>query len=96
MTLGKRFKFHGICYISERKCLSERWATPSESLVFIGVSSGPRVVRNRELNQQRRRRLRKGHLKNESTLLQTLSRLFHLLKFVKCWRLFLELNSKGL
>ena len=54
------------------------------------------VVRNGELNQQRRRRLRKGHLKNESTLLQTLSRLFHLVRFVKCWRLFLELNSKGL
>ena len=43
MTLGKSFKFHGICYISERKCLSKRRATHSESLVFIGVSSGPRL-----------------------------------------------------
>ena len=38
----------------------------------------------RELKQQRRRRL------------QTLSRLFHLVYFIKCWQMFLELNSKGL
>ena len=52
----------------------------------------------RELKQQRRRRLRlrKGHFKNEVALLQTLSRLFHLAQFVKCWQLFLELNSKRL
>ena len=29
-------------------------------------------------------------------LLQTLSRLFHLVQFVKCWQFFLELNSKRL
>ena len=34
---------------------------------------------NRELKQRRRRRLRKRHLKSVFTLLQTLSRLFHLL-----------------
>ena len=51
---------------------------------------------NRELKQQRRRRLRKRHLKSEFALLQTLSRLFHLVYFVKCWQMFLELNSKGL
>ena len=50
----------------------------------------------RELWQQRRRRLRKRHLKSEVALLQTLSRLFHLVHFVKCWQLFLELNSKRL
>ena len=33
---------------------------------------------NRELQQQRRRRLQKRHLKSEFTLPQTLSRLFHL------------------
>ena len=38
---------------------------------------------NRELKQQRRRRLRKRHLKSEFVLLQTLSRLFHLVYFVK-------------
>ena len=27
---------------------------------------------------------------------QTLLRLFHLVQFVECWRIFLELNSKGL
>ena len=50
----------------------------------------------RELKQQRRRRLRKRHLKSEFALPQTLSRLFHLVYFVKCWQMFLELNSKGL
>ena len=51
---------------------------------------------NRELEQQRQRRLRKRHLKSEVALLQTLSRLFHLVQFVKCWKFFLELNSKKL
>ena len=43
--------------------------------------------------QQRTPRLRKRHLKSEFALLQTLSRLFHL---VKCWQISLELSSKGL
>ena len=51
----------------------------------------------RELKQQprrrRRRQLRKRHLKSEFALLQTLSRL---IQFVKCWLIFLELNSKRL
>ena len=46
--------------------------------------------------KQRRQRLRKSHLKSEFALSQTLSRLFHLVQFVKCWQMFLELNSKGL
>ena len=50
----------------------------------------------RELKQQRRRRLRKRHLKSEVVLLQTLSRLFHLVQFVKCWQFLVELNSKRL
>ena len=37
-----------------------------------------------------------SHLKREFALLQNLSRLFHLVYFVKCWQMFLELNSKGL
>ena len=53
-------------------------------------------VNSRELKQQRRRRLPKRHLKSEFAPLQTLSRLFHLVYFVKCWQMFLELNSKGL
>ena len=52
----------------------------------------PNVVR--ELWQQRRRRLRKRHLKSEVALLQTLSRLFHLVHFVKCWKFLLELILK--
>ena len=43
MTLGKSFKFHGISYILERKCLPKRRGTHSESLVFISVCSGPRL-----------------------------------------------------
>ena len=50
----------------------------------------------RKHKQPRRRRLRKRHLKSEFAPLQTLSRLFHLVCFVKCWQMFLELNSKGL
>ena len=50
----------------------------------------------RELKQKRRWRLQKRHLKSEFAPLQTLSRLFHLVYFVKCWQMFLELNSKGL
>ena len=50
----------------------------------------------RELKQQRRRRLLKRHLKSEVVLLETLSRLFHLVYRVKCWQVFLELNAKGL
>ena len=38
----------------------------------------------------------KRHLKSEVALLQTLSPLFHLVHFVKCWQFFLELNSKRL
>ena len=48
------------------------------------------------LKQQRRRRLRKRHLKSQFAQLQPLSRLLHLVYFVKCWQIFLELNSKGL
>ena len=36
-----------------------------------------------------------SHLKREFALLQNLSRLFHLVYFVKCWQMFLELNSGG-
>ena len=35
-------------------------------------------------------------LKSKFALLQTLSRLFHLVYFVKCWQMLLKLNSKGL
>ena len=48
------------------------------------------------IKQQRRQRLRKRHLKSEFALLQTLSLLFHLVQFVKCWHFFLKLNSKWL
>ena len=50
----------------------------------------------RELKQQRNRGLRKLHVKSDVALLQTLSRLFSRVQVVKCWQLFLELNSKRL
>ena len=43
---------------------------------------------NKEREQQRQRLLRKRHLKSEVALLQTLSRLIHLVQFVKCWKFF--------
>ena len=42
------------------------------------------------------RRLRKRHVKSEFALPHTLSRFYHLVYFVECWQIFLELNSKGL
>ena len=44
------------------------------------------------IKQQRRRRLRKRHLKNEYALLQTLLRFLDLVQFVNCCHFFLELN----
>ena len=49
-----------------------------------------------ELEQERSRRLRKRQFKSVFALLQTLSRVFHHVQFVKCWRIFVEFNSKGL
>ena len=50
-------------------------------LISIRVNqqkASPYAQINGELKQQRRRRLRKRHLKSEFALPQTLSRLFHL------------------
>ena len=46
----------------------------------------------REFKERRRRRLRKRHLKSKFALPQTLSRLFRLVYFVKCYQIFLEMN----
>ena len=48
----------------------------------------------RELKQQRRGWQRKRHFTREYALLQTLSSLFHLVQFVKCLQIFLELIMK--
>ena len=55
---------------------------------FIAFAGGSWLALNKELKQHRRRRLRKRHLKSEVALLQTLSRLFHRVKFVKFWQFF--------
>ena len=41
------------------------------------------------------RLLQKRHLISVLALLQTLSRLFHLVQFFKCYQISLKLNSKG-
>ena len=51
------------------------------------VGSGPTFpdTISSQLKQQQRRRLRKRHLKSEFALPQTISRLLHLVEFVKYW-----------
>ena len=66
------------------------------SAVFSGYKSEDQCKVLGSLSKQRRRQLRKRHLKSEYSLLQTLSRLFHLVQFVRCWWIFLEINFKGL
>ena len=51
---------------------------------------------NRELKEQGRQRRQKRHLKSGFALVQTLSRLFDTVQFIKCWQIFLEVNSKRL
>ena len=53
--------------------------------------SNQRTCQSRELQHLRRRRQLKHHSKSQSSSL-----LFHLVWFVQCLRIFLELNSKGL
>ena len=50
----------------------------------------------RELKQQQRRWLRKRHLKSEFVPIQTLSRLFHLVQFVKCWPIVCDIQKQTL
>ena len=52
------------------------------------VNNWPTSSNIRELQQQRRRQQRKRHLKSEVALLQTLSRLFHLVQFIRYWQFF--------
>ena len=72
--------------------------SPSPSFLarFLFSLSTASLRHKRELMQRRRRRLRERRLKSEAELLQTLSRFFQLVQFVKCWQIFLELNSKRL
>ena len=52
-------------------------------------NSTPLPLVDRELKQQPRRRLRKCQLKSVFVLLKTLLRLFHLVLFIRSWRIFL-------
>ena len=82
-----------------RDAWKEKMKAPRGLLLMNGASAWRLTwikYYNRELKQQRRQRLPKRHLKSDFVLLQTLQRVFHLVQFVKCWRIFLELNSKRL
>ena len=70
------------------------WTIQNELKLLVPVYKYFLIIR--ELQQLLRRRLRKRHLKSEFALLQTLSRLFQLVQFVKCWQIVLELNSERL
>ena len=63
----------------------------NSSVFYITTSSGCPVVKSlmRDLKQRRRRRKRKRHLKSKFALPQFLSRLFHLVQFVKYWQIWL-------
>ena len=71
-------------------------------IVFVAFplpspSSDLKVPSTELLKQQLRRRLQKRQLNwGKVALLQTWSRLFHLVQFVKFWQFFLELNLKRL
>ena len=80
---GKR-KYHDINFYREYTFTG----------IWSDVAGGS--IYSRERQQRRRRRLRKRHLKSVFTRVQTSSRLFHLVQFVKCWRICLELDSKRL
>ena len=58
----------------------------------INPSTPPRGQRRR----QRRRRWWNRLLKREFTLFKNLSLLFHVVQFVKCWCIFLEMNCNRL
>ena len=85
-----------LCCTKNRRCESSCVTSPLRSHP-LGKANWPLNAGwpfNRELKQQRWRRLRKRHLKSEVALFQTLLRLFCLIQFVKSWQFFLELNSK--
>ena len=89
--------------INKRKVREGRWEegkgyfpSPSSLARFLFSLSTASLRHKRELMQRRRRQLPERRLKSEVELLQTLSRLFHLVQFVKCWQFVLELNSKRL
>ena len=65
-------------------------------IVFLTFSLPSASLDLKVAIREKRRRLRKRHLKSEFAQLQTLSGSFHLVQFVKCWQIFLELNSKRL
>ena len=83
------------------KSCSKRWCEKRTGAIFSRYRPLPQIRLRASYfclaeGLKQRRRLRKHHLKSAFALLQTLSRLFHLVQFVKCWRIFLKLKTKGL
>ena len=91
---------HGCsCYHTRSTRQSSRLSIPrchravgQRSFSYRRVKLWSGIGDNRDLKQRRRRLQWKHHYKNEFGPFQTLSRLFGTARFVKCRRLFLELN----
>ena len=83
------YKLNKLMHHSHRSLVTRgfHWSSELRSLSLF-VNRG--IIR--ELKQQRRWRLWKRRFKSEFSLLSTLSRLFHLVQFVKCWQMFVEIE----
>ena len=83
------YKLNKLMHHSHRSLVTRgfHWSSELRSLSLF-VNRG--IIT--ELKQQRRWRLWKRRFKSEFSLLSTLSRLFHLVQFVKCWQMFVEIE----
>ena len=83
------YKLNKLTHHSHRSLVTRgfHWSSELRSLSLF-VNRG--IIT--ELKQQRWWRLWKRRFKSEFSLLSTLSRLFHLVQFVKCWQMFVEIE----
>ena len=83
------YKLNKLMHHSHRSLVTRgfHWSSELRSLSLF-VNRG--IIT--ELKQQRWWRLWKRRFKSEFSLLSTLSRLFHLVQFVKCWQMFVEIE----
>ena len=83
------YKLNKLMHHSHRSLVKRGFHCSSE-LRSLSLFVNRGIIR--ELKQQRRWRLWKRRFKSEFSLLSTLSRLFHLVQFVKCWQMFVEIE----
>ena len=77
--------FSGVEFYRTVRYLSFKNELGNSCLVLPHLPK-PMAFLSLSLTGRRRRRLRKRHLKSEFALPRALSRLFHLVQFVKCWQ----------